>query len=122
MANNTVHYPQYIGNPNVAPADLNLDISVANRWRFPALTSNQTINFYNAPEGVNYDNWVGTWEIIIEMGSVAYKPNTIYVNGAGTVLKYATGATPEPNKTNIITYKVLYNGSYSLYGSITAYA
>ena len=121
LVNNLVQYPLYIGTPNQAPANLNLDVGTSNVWRFPALTSNQTINFYNAPVYVDNDSWWGTWEIIIEMGSVAYKPNAIYVNGFSSVLKYKTGTTPEPNKTNIITYKVLFNGSWNIYGSIAVY-
>jgi hypothetical protein len=119
-ASNITQDAQYL---TITSNAVTCNLATANKFRLPSNASNITVNFTNAQQNIGISSsWVQTWELIIEQGASAYRPTAATVNGIGVTLKYATGATPEPNKTNIITYTVLYNGTYTLYGIITAYA
>jgi hypothetical protein len=100
-----------------------LNLAVSNKFRIPGAFSTN-LNFINAPQDVaNYYLNVLTWEVIIDQGSSAYGINNVSVNGSTVTVKWLGGSAPAvtANRIEVITFTVLYNGTYTLLARLSSY-
>ena len=100
-----------------------LNLAVSNKFRIPGAFSTN-LNFINAPKttAFSYLN-VLTWEVIIDQGSPAYGINNVSVNGSTVTVKWLGGSAPTftANRIEVITFTVLYNGTYELLARLSSY-
>jgi hypothetical protein len=100
-----------------------LNLAVSNKFRIPGAFSTN-LNFTNAPRDTafSYLN-VLTWEVIIDQGSSAYGINNVSVNGSTVTVKWLGGSAPAvtANRIEVITFTVLYNGTYTLLARLSSY-
>lgn len=112
--------------PTIVSNAVTLDLATSNKFRLSSSSGgNIRLDFINAPQtvGVSYLN-VLTWEVIIDQGNPTYFPSTATVNGSSATIKWENGTNPAPtiNRTSIITFTVIYNGTYILHGRHVSYA
>jgi hypothetical protein len=100
-----------------------LNLAVSNKFRIPGAFSTN-LNFTNAPRDTAYSYLnVLTWEVIIDQGSSAYGINNVSVNGTTVTVKWLGGSAPTftANRIEVITFTVLYNGTYTLLARLSSY-
>ena len=81
-------------------------------WLTSTPSANMTWNITNAP---TTNGRVFTINVLVTQGATGYIPGTVTINGSGTTIKWAAGATPTPTsssgKFDIFTLTCIYRSS-----------
>ena len=126
---NTTAYTKYVWCRFNASTDNNLvSSSAGGHFMFTGGTSklycghaNWTANFTNLNISSNYASSV---TLVISQGAIGYYPNAVQIGGVAQTINWQGNITPTPstNRTDVVTFSILYTGSsYIVLGQLTGF-